>query len=148
MAEKDLSAMFRDELKRYGHIQRIESMTGLGVPDVNYCFSNIEGWVELKCLPRWPKRPETIVTIEHYTQQQRLWIRTRANAGGRVYLLLEVIAPRPISYLLFGPVAAVNQVGRVNRAILERLALVSSGPSGTFPAMAIKGELTSNGIRG
>ena len=49
-----------------------------GTPDVNY----VEGWIELKNLRSWPKRAATIVRIEHFTEQQRRFLRRRCDYGG------------------------------------------------------------------
>jgi hypothetical protein len=71
-----------------------------GTPDVNY----IEGWIELKWLPKWPKRDVTKVRIPHYTKQQRVWHFKRRRAGGQSWLLLQVRR----EWLLFdGAVAAL-----------------------------------------
>lgn len=76
-----------------------------GTPDVNY----IEGWIELKWLRAWPKRPDTVVRIEHFTKQQRVWHFRRRRAGGQSWFLLQV---RREWLLLDGAIAAVI----VNRA--------------------------------
>lgn len=63
----------------------VENPTNPGTPDVNY----VDGWLELKWLRNWPKRPESVVQLEHYTPQQKLWIRRRTIAGGRCFLVLQ-----------------------------------------------------------
>jgi hypothetical protein len=103
--EKDLWRTMQLALKEYGHLQRIESMTGLGIPDVNYCFSSHEGWFENKYIPRWPARVDALVTVDHYTAQQRLWARQRIKAGGKVYMMLMVGTPR-LYFLIPGDWAA------------------------------------------
>lgn len=67
------------------HGVAVENPAYPGTPDVNF----IEGWLELKWLRSWPKGATTIVRLEHYTAQQRLWIRKRAINGGNVGLLLQ-----------------------------------------------------------
>lgn len=79
------------------HLVRIENEVGCGDPDVNYCLHGSEGWIELKHLRRWPVRASTVVRLPHFTQQQRGWLRARSEAGGRVFLLLQVER----EYLLF-----------------------------------------------
>lgn len=110
MAEKDLWATMREKVKRAGHFERIENMVGVGRPDVNYCVRSVEGNIELKQRERWPAKPETIVELDHFTHKQRNWIRFRLNAGGRVYILLEVARPRP-EYMLFHGRWAIDHLG-------------------------------------
>lgn len=64
----------------------VENPVHPGTPDVNH----LNGWLELKQLPRWPKRSGTPVRVAHFTAQQRVWLRRRALAGGKVHVLLRV----------------------------------------------------------
>lgn len=93
--------------KFWMHPQAIENSVGTGVPDVNY----VQGWVELKALHEWPKRAATPVRIDHFTPQQRIWLRNRWMAGGAAYLLLKVDG----EYLLFTGAYAADHVGNVPR---------------------------------
>lgn len=89
--------------------QRIEShQTGSGIPDVNYSL----GWIELKYLPRWPVRPSTPVRIDHFTDEQRIWLTRRVNSGGRAFLLLKV---GNNEWLLFRGDVAARIIGESNR---------------------------------
>jgi hypothetical protein len=90
-------------------LQRFENRIGIGTPDVNGCAEGIEFWWELKCLDRFPARGG-IVSIAHYTQEQRNWQRRRGKAGGRVGLLLKIVTPR--EYLFFHWPVAYEYVGR------------------------------------
>jgi hypothetical protein len=63
----------------------IENPVYPGTPDVNY----VDGWIELKWLRRWPVKVESVVQLDHYSPQQRLWIRRRSLARGRCFLLLQ-----------------------------------------------------------
>ena len=92
----------------------VENRVGIGTPDVN-C---IAGWLELKWLRRWPKNRDTIVRIDHYTVQQRRWLKRRAARGGGAWLLLQVGQ----EWLLFDALVAHDDVGRVPRDELYRLA--------------------------
>lgn len=110
------------------HAERVENRCCLGMPDVNWACSippepqlgipnvRAEGWIELKELKAWPKRPETVVHIEHYTQDQRIWARTRAMAGGNVTLLLKVKR----EWLLFDGTRASHVVGLCDKQTLFR----------------------------
>lgn len=140
MAEKDLWATMRKYVSRYGHFYRIENLTGRGTPDVTYCVARVEGWIELKQLPAWPKREDTVVDVPHYTPHQRLWARQRLSAGGRVYVLLEVVRPVPTYLLLGGEYARLHLAVDATQAALRRAALVTG--VGAFPTNPLLHELT------
>ena len=109
------------------HAVRIENkIAPFGVPDVNYCFLNHEGgrgegWIELKEVPRWPKKPETIIKVDHYTKDQQNWARARIAVGGTVWLLLKVGRS---DWLLFWGTDAIGVVGEVNKEGLYAAATV------------------------
>lgn len=89
----------------------VENPVNPGTPDVNF----IEGWIELKWLRRWPRENST-VTIRHFTNQQRVWLRRRHFHGGRAWLLLQAGQ----EWLLFDGTTASQFVGRVSkRQLLE-----------------------------
>lgn len=75
-----LSTLFREHFKHW-HWQRIETAgTGLGIPDLNYCYAAHEGWLELKQCDGWQcgLRPE-----------QGAWIARRKRAGGNVHVAVR-----------------------------------------------------------
>ena len=92
---------------------RVENRVGPGTPDVE-C---VEGWIELKQLPRWPKNADTSpVLIEHFTKQQRVWLARRwAVYEGDAWLLLKVRH----EWFLFAGAWASKYVGRVTRPVLR-----------------------------
>lgn len=92
----------------------IENSVGPGTPDLNYA----EGWFELKQLDGWPARPDTVVSIDHYTPQQRVWIQRRGRHGGRVHLVLQVRR----EWFIFDWRMAAESVGYVTRAQLIAMA--------------------------
>lgn len=57
-----------------------------GTPDVNF----MGGWCELKYLPEYPKRANTLVRIDCYHDGQREWGMRRHLAGEPTYLCLLV----------------------------------------------------------
>ena len=94
----------------------VENPARPGTPDVNY----VEGWIELKQLPRWPRGgPDEIVRVAHFRPGQRVWIGRRARRGGRVHVLLQVGA----DWLLLPGEVAARELGRVSRARLEEMAV-------------------------
>jgi hypothetical protein len=90
----------------------VENFVYPGTPDVNY----VEGWVELKWLREWPAREGTVVEVDHFTPQQRVWHIRRARAGGNNWLLLQVRD----EWLLFRGEVAAKMLGRVPRAELVK----------------------------
>jgi hypothetical protein len=92
----------------------VENSARAGTPDVNY----VEGWIELKKLPRWP-RPGEPVRCGHFRPGQRVWIRRRARAGGRVHVLLQVGR----DWLLLPGRAAAEELGTATQQRLEELAV-------------------------
>lgn len=70
------------------HLQRIESGTGQGIPDVNYCILGAEGWIELKSFTR--KNKKGTVRIPKLRDKQCAWLFRRRMCRGRAYLLCEI----------------------------------------------------------
>lgn len=141
MAESDVWHRLRDAGRKFGHFERIENMVGRGRPDVNYCVAGVEGNIELKQIARWPKRAETVVEVDHFTPQQRIWIRTRLSAGGRVYILLEVVHPSPLYVLLPGG-WAIGALGKTATAdAIVKASLLAEGPR--FPIEKVIAEITA-----
>jgi len=68
---------------------RIESNAGNGVPDVVFCVPNINGFMELKFIKEWPKRPETKVKLP-LRPEQKLWVETRGKRGGNVWVFCRI----------------------------------------------------------
>jgi hypothetical protein len=101
--------------------QACENRVRPGTPDVHY----IDGWIELKWLKSWPKNVETPVKIEHFTPQQRVWLKTRWNKGGRAFLLLQAAGS---NWLLFDGATASQLVGRINKEALHWCALIHMNP--------------------
>lgn len=132
--------MLMDRMKRFGHFVRVENMIGSGHPDVNYCLTGVEGNIENKWRSRWPAKPEDVVTLDHFTPQQRIWIRQRCAARGRVYVFLEIEHPLPCYYLLPGLWAAQLLGKTATRADIEREALVTG--LGKFPATELVATLS------
>lgn len=104
----------RPKIRRLDPV-RIESPITPGVPDVNYA----NGWIELKWVARWPPR-EGPLRVDHFTQEQRAWLRRRKRAGGRVFLLLKVGTQE---WLLFDGAIAAVCIGRSTREQLYEACL-------------------------
>lgn len=91
MAEKRLRKYIIQGFKKIGvtDINSVENLVAPGTPDINGCFDGVEFWIELKHIPAWPKRASTKIKIDHFTQQQKLWLRRRCKSGGQAYLLIQ-----------------------------------------------------------
>lgn len=87
--------------------QRIETPDIDGTPDVNHLF----GWVELKYVRAWPKRDNTPLRLDHYSQHQRVWHKRRCKAGGLCHVLLGVEKEH---FLIWGEVAS-EFLGKIPR---------------------------------
>jgi hypothetical protein len=68
------------------HPVAVENPACPGTPDVNH----VQGWIELKQIKEWPSKSGSMVRVEHFTQQQRIWLRNRCRFGGRAHLLIRV----------------------------------------------------------
>lgn len=55
-------------------------MTGRGIPDSNYCYRGVEGWVEFKQAKHWR------VGI---WPEQVAWIERRVRSGGRAFVAVR-----------------------------------------------------------
>ena len=99
------------------HAKRIENSLATGTPDVAWTAGGHSGFFELKHLPAWPARAETIVKPKHFTDEQRQWLHDWHMAGGRADLLLRVGSGRKAWWLLFDGAWAAAHLGRTaNRA--------------------------------
>ncbi len=127
-----LWASARRHLSPYGCLQRIETSTAPGVPDVAYCLLGASGWLELKEVASWPKKPETPLRLNSLTLDQVLWMERWERAGGSAHVLLQ--AGRDV--LLLSPLFARRiYENRATRPALEAAALARG--EGTFPTAAL-----------
>jgi hypothetical protein len=76
---------------------RHEDMLGAGIPDVSYGIDGVQGWIELKVVEAWPKRPKTVVPFPGFTPWQKRWLKNRGRYGGGAWLFARVEK----TYLLF-----------------------------------------------
>lgn len=89
MRESDLWAYLRKGMIAKWHVSRIESSAGNGIPDVSFGLPNKNGWIELKYIKEWPKRPATKVKLP-LRPEQKHWIRNRGAISGNVWVLCRV----------------------------------------------------------
>lgn len=121
MTEANMWATMRLQMGKNKHwleATRHEDTLQLGIADVSFVSTNrVHGWMELKQIDEWPKRESTILKIDHYTDDQRLWLKRKGKAGGHVWLFVKVGR----DYLLFDWEAA-QRVGKLNKAALYDIA--------------------------
>lgn len=90
MSEKiDYRALVARIKRGTDRFERIESMIGAGIPDINYCINGVEGWIELKS-PTEPKREHTPLFGSNHRllQSQMNWHLTQRRAGGISFVLI------------------------------------------------------------
>lgn len=134
------------------HAEAVENgICSPGTPDVSYCgrvrLTNISpcvvvtahGEMELKCLDEWPKRSGTNVKVHEFTNEQRMWLRSRWKAGGVTSLLLRVGNPRmTCDWLLFKGPTAADVVDFVPKAeLFDAAATTYRGFAGSWLAAAL-----------
>lgn len=135
MSERSMSRLVMDAIHFLDPV-RVENPAHPGTPDINYCgymrlesftsmqldqpptkinFNQLfEGWIELKELDKWPARASTIVRVEHFTPQQRIWLDRRWRSGGAAWVLLKVEQ----DWLLLTGEAAARVLGKVTKGEL------------------------------
>ncbi len=92
---------------------------GPGTPDINF----IEGWIESKVIPAWPKRINTPVRVPHFRREQRSWLAKRGTFGGNAYVVLEITEDGTV--LVFPALFAAEHVGNLDtRTLCARASLV------------------------
>lgn len=117
MSESRFWTKLRKALPR-GDYVRIENVVSPGTPDVNFCVRSVEGFIELKYLPKFPARDTTPVLGKRgLSIEQIRWIERRLAAGGRVAIAVGV---GPEVYWFSGSTAA-----QVNEFTRERYTLGS-----------------------
>jgi hypothetical protein len=77
MSDGSLRQIFRKYLPHFDW-QAVETgLTGRGIPDANYCYKGIEGWIEYK---------QTQANAVGIRPEQVGWIERRVRHGGRVFI--------------------------------------------------------------
>lgn len=114
MSEDILRSRFTHAIRKLDPV-KVENPAKPGTPDINY----IEGWVELKWLPEWPKRAGTTVKFPKFYPQQRVWLVKRTLAGGKCFVLVQIAS----IYLLYQGGYAGQHFNRMTKDELIKNAL-------------------------
>lgn len=126
MSEKNLWVNVRKKMipQYWPEATRHEDAYQRGIADVSFVQNYIHpvddrvrvplhGWMELKHKGMAPIRQKTICRIDHYTDEQRNWLRDKGDAGGMTFLLLQLGR----TFMLFDHVQC-QEVGRVTSSEL------------------------------
>jgi hypothetical protein len=107
-------------------LMRVENPTSPGTPDLCVGFRGKCYWIELKQLrDGWPTRANTIVRIDHYSAEQRLWLFEWGMIHVPAFLLVQVVDH---GVYLFDWQAA-QRVGEIPKAEFEGSAMHVMSPN-------------------
>lgn len=84
-----------------GHIERIESLSSLGVPDTYFTLGGVSGWIELKVLRRQAPVKHDELLDWGIRQDQAKWHWRWTRAGGISLILVEQLTNRGPFYYVF-----------------------------------------------
>lgn len=73
-------------------IMRVENPCLPGTPDVCVGFNGKCAWIELKMIAAFPKRDSTPVRIEHFTSQQKLWLKEWGEIKIPAFVIIRVVS--------------------------------------------------------
>lgn len=115
------------------HLTRVENALGAGTPDVNGCIKGYEFWAELKGLAKWPRGHESaIINLDHgLLESQKIWIRRRILASGKVWVILGVRGKHPCWFVWDG-LSAIANLGHSSIVVMADSASIYA--EGEFPA--------------
>lgn len=102
MSESKLWKNINGALAARWDATRVDNKLDPGFPDVSYGIDGVNGFIELKCIQRWPKHSHTAIDFGASFKWQRRWISRRQEHGGLCFLLLWVVGPQPEWLLLDG----------------------------------------------
>ncbi len=109
--EQKMWSVLRVHIGSRWDAQRHEDELASGIPDVSFGAMQVNGWIELKRLLKWPVRAATIVKLSHpFGNHQRAWLRIRGIYGEHCWMLLQAEK----TWLIFGP-DRFQYVGTTNR---------------------------------
>lgn len=121
--EQKLWDQLRNVMVGRWRANRIESRLEQGVPDVYFGISrDLHGWIELKVLPEYPKKPTTLIEIPHYTSWQANWHWTHRDFGTQSWIVVKVEKEGTLHF--FPSRVALALLERVNTEEFKKLGVV------------------------
>lgn len=90
MNESVFWGQLKNTMQGYWEANRIETGTGVGIPDVSYSIYNAHGWIELKWLEKLPANVDTKITIDHFTKIQKHWLKQRGRLAGHCWVFVHI----------------------------------------------------------
>lgn len=102
------------------HLQRIESSTGSGIPDIEGCWNGTSFWLELKAVDILPVKDTSRLNITIHPAQIN-WLERRWSIGGRVFVLLRTGQSRHMRYYLI-PGYDVSVLSMISKVTIRRYA--------------------------
>ena len=134
-----LRLLFRQRILGVDWVSIESGITGAGIPDLNFCYKAIEGWIECK------QTPGHTVTLD---RMQVGWIARRVRNGGRVWIAVRQKAPagprrvaRDVLWIIPGHGAALAKEHGLH-ANIDGMEDYHGGPS-KWPWQAIASKLIS-----
>ena len=90
MNESGVWKYVRDGMKNLWYATRIESSAGNGVPDLTFALkTGTCGWIELKYIRQWPKRPTTKVKLP-LRPDQIAWLTLRGQYDKNLWVFVRI----------------------------------------------------------
>lgn len=87
--ESNLWKHLKSVMEGRWHAQRHEDKFQPGIPDVDYGYRGVNGWIELKVAQEWwPKRGGPLPSL--WSTDQVRWLKRRWEHGGPVFSLIQV----------------------------------------------------------
>lgn len=89
----------------FSEVTRHEDSVSSGIADVSFVIRDqveldskgSHGWMELKYKSKKPVRRTTICRLDHFTDEQKIWLMKKGRTGGKTFVLLQLER----DYLLF-----------------------------------------------
>jgi hypothetical protein len=98
--ESKFSRRLLSKFPMEAHIQRIETTTGSGVPDINVVYAGVEMWIETKV-----QTPAGHVLLRPF---QWAWINKRFRSGGVGYVIAQKYDSKNIIFWSFGAICVAQ----------------------------------------
>lgn len=89
MNESTVYQYLRNGLSGKVLLTRIESSAGNGVPDLIIHTKGKHIFVEIKYIPSWPKREDTLIKMP-LRAEQKVWLKTRGELSGDCWVFARV----------------------------------------------------------